>query len=79
MPIVTLPLLEELSDSLAVIAVVTSAVYWWRASHISYSAMESGADARARLNAKAATHAAIAATLQALGVFVHILNIGRWF
>ena len=79
MPPVTLPLLEEISDSLAVVAVVTSAVYWWRASHSSHSAAESGAEARARLNAKAATHAAIAASLQAVGVLMHILNIGRWF
>ena len=79
MPTVTLPLLEEISDSLAVVAVVTSAVYWWRASHISHAAVESGIDSRARLNAKAATHAAIAATLQALGVLMHILDIGRWF
>ena len=79
MPPVTLPLLEEISDSLAVVAVVTSAVYWWRASHISYAAVETSPEARARLNAKAATHAAIAATLQALGVVMHILDIGRWF
>jgi len=75
----TLPLLEELSDSLAVVAVVTSAVYWWRASHGSYAAVERGTEVRARLNAKAATHAAIAATLQAVAVIVHILDIGRWF
>lgn len=79
MPAVTLPLLEEIMDSLAVVAVVASAVYWWRASHSSHAAVEGGAEARARLNAKAATHAAIAATLQALAVAMHILNIGRWF
>jgi hypothetical protein len=79
MPTLTLPLLEEVSDSLAVVAVVTSAVYWWRASHSSYAAVESNTAARTRLNAKAATHAAIAATLQAVSVLVHILTIGRWF
>ncbi len=79
MPVVTLPLLEEISDSLAVVAVVTSAMYWWKASHSSHAAVESGAEARARLNARAATHAAIAASLQALAVLVHILDIGKWF
>jgi hypothetical protein len=59
----TFPLIEEFFDSVAVIAVVTSAVYWWRASRASFAAAESNPLARARLNAKAATHAAIVATL----------------
>lgn len=75
----TLLLIEEILDSVAVVAVVTSAVYWWKASHTSFAAVSSSSEIRARLNAKAATHAAIAATLQALAVLTHIVEIGRWF
>lgn len=79
MPALTLLLVEEVLDSAAVVAVVTSAVYWWKASHTSFAVLESSPEVRARLNAKAATHAAIAATVQAFAVMAHIIEVGRWF
>jgi hypothetical protein len=79
MPTMTLLLIEEILDSLAVVAVVTSAIYWWKASHASHAAVDSGSALRARLNAKAASHAAIAATLQALAVLTHVFELGNWF
>ncbi len=73
----TLLTIEEVLDSIAVVAVVTSAIYWWRASHVSHAAIELDAAARARLNARAATHAAVAATLQALAVLTHVFELAR--
>lgn len=79
MPTLTLLLIEEILDSIAVVAVVTSAAYWWRASHVSHAAIGAGTEQRARFNAKAASHAAVAATLQALAVLTRIVEIGHWF
>jgi hypothetical protein len=76
---ITLPLIEEVFDSISVIAVVTSAVYWWKASHASYAAADSNPLMRARLNAKAATYAAVAATLQALAVLAHVFEVANQF
>jgi hypothetical protein len=74
----SLLLIEEFLDSVAVFAVVTSAVYWWKSSHVSDAAIESDPAARAKLNARAATHAAVAATLQAMAVMTHAFAIANW-
>ena len=72
---ITLLLIEEFLDVAAVIAVVISAIYWWRASHLSYQAIHESEAMRAMLNARAATSAAIAATMQALAVLCRLGEI----
>ena len=72
---ITVLVVEEVLDCAAVIAVVLSAAYWWRASHISHQAVGKSDTARAALNARAATTAAIAATMQALAVLSRLGEI----
>jgi hypothetical protein len=73
--VITLLLVEEFLDCAAVIAVVVSAIYWWRSSHLSRRAVHESETIRAMLNARAATTAAIAATMQALAVLCRLGEI----
>ena len=61
---ITLLLVEEFLDCAAVVAVVISAIYWWRSSYLSRMAVHESETIRAMLNARAATTAVIAATMQ---------------
>jgi hypothetical protein len=72
----SLLLIEEFLDSIAVFAVVTLAAYWWMSSRISDAAIESDPPRRAKLKSGAATHAAVAAPLQAMAVLTNAFAIG---
>jgi hypothetical protein len=73
--VIILLLVEEFLDGAAVIAVVVSAFYWWRSSYLSHQAVHESETIRATLNVRAATSAAIAATMQALAVLCRLGEI----
>ena len=71
-------LIEETLDSISVVAVAASAVFWWQSSRVQQAESEDGAMRRARLNTRAATYAAIAAVLQSLAVLTHVCEIASY-